>query len=339
MGRTSGPYGVEVDAQHACQVDGTDAPVWAVRLKAERTVPAAAPRGADGQHRAAVNSGDPVERGGVQARRSADLGPAASLEAQDQRLRRAAGSGRPANRPHGARGSHIDRVQPVAVPAEPRQPRNRPAPAIPVLCQRSIDPPRAAVADGPDIPGGCRSHRHKGVVPRSRVGAGDDAPSSPVPVLDQGPGRPARGAGQSHCPRVRRRQGDHCVQEAASGTSIRARDCAPGSVLPVLCERPCRTPPRHGHPDRPHVVAGSNRDAEQLIGLASAGRAHEHVPPLMAGKHGNLASGTRGKQCRCQSQTSPRAQVPEPCAPCGHWRALRPQGPQAGLPSPVPQAR
>ena len=287
------PDGVEVDAQRGRGVDGDDAPVSAVGLKAEGTVSATAPRGADHPCPPAAPGGNPVQRGAVQARRSGDRRPAPPVGSKDQWLRWAARPGRSTHRPHDAGSGRVDRVQPVARAAEPRQPRDSPAIAIPVLHQRSIDPPGVAVADRPHVSRGCRRHGHEGVVPGSRIRAGRDGPPPPVPMQDQRPGRPARGPGQPNCPCVRSGQGHDGVQEAASGGPIGAWDRAPGSPLPALHQCPGWTSWRQGDANRPHVPRRGGGHAEQLVRLTSAGRTRLHVPPAVAAGGGTRASRAR----------------------------------------------
>src|SRR5262252_2771847 len=86
IARGGRPGGVEVKAQRGQGVDGDDAPVPAVGLKAEGTVSTTAPRGPNNPRDPATPAGDPAQRGAVQARGSGDGRPAPSIEPKDQWL-------------------------------------------------------------------------------------------------------------------------------------------------------------------------------------------------------------------------------------------------------------
>src|SRR5215467_13563567 len=119
VARGGRPDGVEVGTQRSREVERDDPPVPAIGLKAEGTLSAAAPRGADHPRSPTAPGGNPVQRGAVQARGSGDGRPAPSLGAQDQWLGWAARLGRSTDRPHHAGSGRADRVQPVARAAEP----------------------------------------------------------------------------------------------------------------------------------------------------------------------------------------------------------------------------
>src|SRR5262249_18081551 len=112
--RVGRPDGVEVGTQRGREVEGDGAPVPAVGSKAEGTLSAAAPRGADHPRSPTTPGGNPVQRGAVQARGSGDGSPAPPLGAQDQWRGGAARPGRSTDRPHHAGSGRVDRVQPVA---------------------------------------------------------------------------------------------------------------------------------------------------------------------------------------------------------------------------------
>src|SRR5262249_25895195 len=113
------PDGVEVGTQRGREVEGDDAPVPAIGLKAEGTLSAAAPRGADHPRSPTAPGGNSVQRGAVQARGCGDSRPVPAIESKDQRLGWAARLGRSTDRPHHAGSGRADRVQPVARAAEP----------------------------------------------------------------------------------------------------------------------------------------------------------------------------------------------------------------------------
>src|SRR6266516_5084221 len=70
------PDGDDVDAQRGRGADGDGAPGSGIDLKAEGTVAATAPRGANNPCPPAAPGGDPVQRGAVKARWSGNRRPA-----------------------------------------------------------------------------------------------------------------------------------------------------------------------------------------------------------------------------------------------------------------------
>src|SRR5205823_11078286 len=121
-------------------------------------------------------------------------------------------------------------------------------------------------------------HPGKFVVTRSSGGAGGDAPTGAIPVLDQRLVGAAPVGGVSHRPDVACRDGCHPGKFVVTRSTVRAGDDAPTGAIPVLDQRLVGAAPVGGVSHRPDVGCRGGRHPGKFVVTRSTVRAGDDAP-------------------------------------------------------------